>query len=159
MSNIIIKDLRQNLINFLRTIDNKRNLFQLTKNNCSEISRYIWIDMIEKYWEHIKPFILKGSVPVINETITHDLLWFYWNGKIIIVDPTIWQFYPNKHSIFILQSEWDLDVVINLLKIKYWFNNWKLSEYLDISMAKEKLEWKRMIKNNIEEQFPLIKKI
>ncbi|EKE27424.1 MAG: hypothetical protein ACD_3C00208G0001 [uncultured bacterium (gcode 4)] len=148
-----LQKIKNDLLSFLRNIGKNRTLFQITKDNCSEISRYFWVEMIKKYWVQLKPFILKWTVIINKENIVHDILWFYWQEEIIIIDPTIWQFYPKSRSILVLETERGINDCIRLINLKYK-SNWEVSENLDISMKREMNEWIEMIKGNIEEQFP-----
>lgn len=148
MNQFELDEIQKDLVNLLRTFDTQKSLSQICKDNCSEISRYFGVELIDKYWDWIKPFILKGSIILKNKNIDHDILGFHWNNSIIIIDPTIWQLYEDINSIFILETEWNIKDYIDLLKIKYW-TNWKLSEYLDESMEQEKEEWKKIIIENI----------
>lgn len=144
----ILKDIKSDLLIFLRNIDNKKNLYMLTKDSCSEISRYIWVKILEKYWNKFQTFIIKGTIKINKKNIIHDVLGFHLNNKIFIIDPTIWQFYPKKRNIVILESEENINKTITKINLIYWYN-WKISEYLNLNMINEIPIWIKIIKENI----------
>lgn len=147
-TNKLIQTIQKDLIKFLRWFDKYLSLSKITKDNCSEISRYIWVEITEKYWANTNPFILKWHIIINDKKVIHDILGFYYENIIHIIDPTIRQFFPRKRSIYVLSSKESFEETIDLLNNKYWWD-WKVSERLYIKMKAEKQERFEMVKMNI----------
>ena len=66
---------------------------------CSELSCLVacWLNELDEFNYHI---ILKGD-KVCNTDKSHDILASTQSDKVYLIDPTIWQFFPNENSILI----------------------------------------------------------
>ncbi len=115
---------------------------------CSEMARLV-ASWISEYEKSARFFILKGD-EVCKTKRSHDVLVLIMkNGEAYLIDPTVWQFFPQEKSILVGKSD-SLENLIVMAKTKYG-GNWKVGEELkDISHEEEK-EWLRIIKKNIEE--------
>ncbi|NIA02548.1 MAG: hypothetical protein GWP15_04130, partial [Nitrospirae bacterium] len=99
----------------------------LLEYSCSELSRLVasWIKESEK---NIHCFILKGD-DVCGTQKSHDILVVIdENNKIYVIDPTIWQFFPDEKSILIGKFN-SLNASIIATEEKYG-GGWKISEDL-----------------------------
>lgn len=118
---------------------------------CSELSRLVpcWINENDESYQHT---ILKGK-NVCNTTKSHDILACSQNNRVYLIDPTIWQFFPNKNSIFIGEYSSINNAIVMITK-KY-SGNWKKSETLKNISLEEKIKLLKIVKKNINE---LVKK-
>lgn len=120
----------------------------LLEDCCSEISRLVasWIQNQDKS-NHV--FILKGT-NVLNTQKSHDILAIISpNQDVFIIDPTIWQFFPNKQSILINVFK---DIDEGLIEIKKLYNGiWSISEELDRISPVEQTKYKEVISEIVKE--------
>lgn len=119
----------------------------LLEDSCSELSRLvaIWICEDDK---SIRQIILKGG-NVCNKNKSHDILASTKNSKVYLIDPTIWQFFPNENSILIGEYPSLEESIIAAAK-KYG-GYWKISEEVKEISSEEKDELLKIIKENIQE--------
>lgn len=119
----------------------------LLEDSCSELSRLVasWINENDKSSHQV---ILKGD-NVCGTNKSHDILASIKNGKVYLIDPTIWQFFPNEDSILIGEYT-SLDEAIAAATKKYG-GNWQKSEDLKEISSKEKNELLEIIKDNTKE--------
>lgn len=112
---------------------------------CSELSRLMscWLNELDEFEHQI---ILKG-VKIFNTNKSHDILASCQNGKVYLFDPTIWQFFPDKESIFVGQYP-TINEALAAATNKYG-GHWFESEKLCKISHEEKDEWLRIIKKNI----------
>lgn len=142
-----ITKIQKKLVVLFRSFDKKASLFILSKDNCSEVSR------IMGYWflkenKNLEVCILKGDNIKFGKNQAHDVLMVCDKNKIFLLDPTIWQFFKNKKSIF--WGEFDkMSDTFDFLKNKYG-GKWKISEVLKKEDIKEIKELKKIVKKNIE---------
>lgn len=114
---------------------------------CSELSRLVavWIREDDK---SSCQTILKGD-NVCNTSKSHDILANIKNGKVYVIDPTIWQFFPNEDSILI--GEYPSIGEAIAAAVKKYGGQWQKSEDLQEIAARENDEWLRIVKENIQE--------
>ena len=123
----------------------------LLEDSCSELSRLAasWMNENDK---SSRQAILKGD-NVCNTNKSHDILASIKNGKVYLIDPTIWQFFPDENSILIGEYT-SLDEAFAAVTKKY-SGNWQKSEDLKEISSKEKNELLEIIleiiKDNIKE--------
>lgn len=133
MNKSYINELEKHAKFILKTGNEKKPYWMLAKYNCSEVSRLLGIKVFCDLGEISKPFILKGSVTKngISKDNIHDILGFFDSAlnELILVDPTIWQFFPKKRSIFLGKFK-TLDEAI-LFTENLYEGKWNFSEYLD----------------------------
>ena len=93
---------------------------------------------------------LHDALPIsgLRNQNDHDILGFLdtKSDSYIIIDPTIWQFFPKKKSILLGKFKTQKEF-INFLPA-YYGGDWQLSEYIDESMKKDVSGWKEIIKEN-----------
>ena len=116
-------------------------LYVLTQDSCSEISRLLGL-WLRKKSSKAKIYIYKGKA----RGRSHDLLLVQEN-KIYVIDPTVWQFSPNKKSILILREDPIEDALTALSR--YYGEKWKLSENVRGCSSREIKKLENTIKENI----------
>lgn len=114
---------------------------------CSELSRLV-ASWIRENYKSSRQIILKGE-NICNTNKSHDILASIENGKVYLIDPTIWQFFPNEDSILIGEY-FSIDEAIAAITRKYG-GYWQKSEDLKIISSEEKDEWLKIVKENIKE--------
>lgn len=114
---------------------------------CSEISRLItkWIWNYDKSY---KFYILKGGCVMGNE-ISHDILVVEKDDTYLIIDPTIWQFFPNAKTIAVYQGT-SLERGISNISRKYKCT-WVLGMQEEIPDKKLQIEYLRIINSIIDD--------
>lgn len=119
----------------------------LLEDCCSELSRLVasWISKDDK---SIRQVILKGE-NVCKKNKSHDILASIKNDRVYLIDPTIWQFFPDENSILIGEYA-SLEESIVAATKKYG-GHWKISEELKEVSSEEKDELLKTIKENIQE--------
>ena len=144
MEKEIIKKIQKRVIKLLRKYSNKP-LYITSADNCSEIARLVGYWIFEKIPQS-KIFILKGK-KVKRTKKCHDILAVECKNSISLIDPTVWQFFRNKRSIFIKTTK---NMVNSLFEAnKIYGGNWKISETFKINDYK-KNDLEKMIASNIE---------
>jgi hypothetical protein len=146
MNNGMVQKIQERIIGLL-PIEGQDRPGVLLADNCSEISRLVagWIKTLSET-SHI--LILKG-INVCNTQKAHDILAVTINNQVYIIDPTIWQFFPEAKSILVCVSE-NINVALDKIKEIYG-GGWKESEeFAQIDKDKEK-EYLNIIYKNIYE--------
>jgi len=152
MNNDYIQTLQLFVTSLLREGNESKPLSSLAKYNCSEVSYLLGLKVIDDLGVVAKPFVLKGDVNkgVEHNDNIHDILGFYNQAtkKYVIVDPTIWQFYPEETSIFIGEYSSIDSATLNVSK--FYEGKWQLSYYIqDIDDNPDKC--KEIIRKNCKE--------
>lgn len=147
MNRFFVKKIQKRLIRLLKSFGNKP-LYSLSKDSCSEIARLVgcWVLLSLK---KSRVFIYKGDNVLNKRNKCHDLLVVERNSKFYLLDPSIWQFFKYRKSIFL--GEYGN---LNSLKSKLanvYRGSWKLSEVLGRNSCKNIKEWQQIIKANISE--------
>lgn len=129
-------------------VDKQSLIGILCNDSCSEISRLVasWIKETDKSSRFL---ILKG-INVCNTQKLHDILAVIAsNNDVYIIDPTIWQFFPEKKSILLFISN-NLDKALEKITELYG-GKWQVSEEIfQVSSANQK-EYLGIISQNISE--------
>lgn len=128
--------------------DKKYSIGLFCRDSCSEMSRLVasWVQDIDKT-THLS--ILKG-VNVCGSKKSHDILAVTdSNNNVYMIDPTIWQFFPDEKSILIGKYT-SIDEAIIAVSKKYG-GKWQKSEDLKETTSADKIEWLKIIKENSEE--------
>lgn len=146
MNKKFINTMQKRIVKFLKGEKNIP-LYLLSHDNCSEVSRLVgcWI---LKEMENTEIFILKGRNILDRKNKEHDILAIKDSDNIYLIDPTVWQFFKNKRSIFIGISK-NIDDSLNLVK-KTYKGIWKVSEKLENADCAQKKEWEKIISENIK---------
>ncbi len=120
-------------------------LWVVSEFSCSEMSRYIGYHVLNDL-RSAKAYILKGN---ISKSLSHDILLIETEGKFTLIDPTIWQFFKNKKSIFV-DDYCDLESAVVGAK-KVYTGDWSISEELNKGTLKREVpEMLNIINKNIK---------
>lgn len=119
----------------------KKPLHVCAKDNCSEASRLVAI-WIKRKFKNAQLFILKGQY---NPKKYHDILVVQLADAFYLIDPSVWQFFKTKRSMFMGQFD-SMAVVFSYAK-KTYGGTWKSQEHLKNFREEKKLI--KMIKNNL----------
>jgi len=140
-----IRQIQKKVVELLHENNNKP-LYITSVDNCSEVVRLVGCWIFEKLPQS-KIYILKGK-NIQNTRRCHDILAVEYNRNINLIDPTVWQFFKNKKSIFIKT----IDNLANSLfeANKIYGGKWKISEILKASNCR-KSKLKKIIASNIKE--------
>jgi len=119
----------------------------LLENSCSEVSRLV-ADWIKNDLGSYKINILKGD-NVYGTDKSHDILEIKMGDEIVVLDPTIWQFFPEADSILVSLSDSE-DKSLEQIQEKYG-GKWSVSEKFTGLGKAEREEYLRIIAQNINE--------
>lgn len=146
MNNKYFKGIQNRILELLPKEKRKEKAL-LLEDCCSELSRLVasWISEND---ESSSQAILKGD-NVRDTKKSHDILASIKNGRVYLIDPTIWQHFPNENSILVGEYS-SIDKAISAAANKYG-GTWKKSESLKKISSKEEYELMRTINNNIKE--------
>lgn len=119
----IISNIQDRLIKLLTNTG--KVIKEASIDNCSEVSRLVAI-WIFNQMPNVNIKILKGD-NVLNTTKSHDILTVFYEDKIFILDPTIFQFEDVQNILM-----FELDKTSDYLSIvqKRYGGDWKVSENL-----------------------------
>jgi len=131
-----IYNLQKYAVSILKEGNEAKSLWMLAKYNCSEVSWLVGLKVLGDLGPTARPFILKGDVnnsDFEKEENLHDILGYFdpISKKYIVVDPTIWQFYPRRRSIYVGAFSSLRDAIKEISKI--YAGDWPLSYYVDES--------------------------
>lgn len=140
MDEKLLDKIQKSVIDLLRTLSDDLQI--AAKDQCSEISRLVgcWI-LNESSDYNIR--ICKGKLP---DGIAHDVVVAGKDDSLLLIDPTIWQIFPDSKSIFI-GSPQNISEAIDILEQKYG-GKWKVSESLEKCDEKYQQELLGIIKSN-----------
>ena len=93
-----IRQIQRKIVQLLHKNNNKP-LYVTSVDNCSEVARLAGCWIFEKL-PLAKIYILKGK-NILKTKRCHDILAVDYSENITLIDPTVWQFFKNKKSIFI----------------------------------------------------------
>jgi len=147
MDQNLIKKIQRQIIQLLPTNLQKQPGILLT-DSCSEVSRLVanWIKILDK---SSQIFIIKG-ISVCGTKKAHDILAVITvNNQVYIIDPTIWQFFPQAKSILVFILK-DINLALDRIKEMYggqWSKNEKFIQ-LDKNDEKKYLD---IVSQNIHE--------
>lgn len=145
MEKEIIRQIQRKTVELLRK-NTKKPLSITSVDNCSEVSRLVGCWILEKL-PQVKIYVLKGT-HVQNTKRCHDILAVEYNKMIDLIDPTVWQFFKNKKSIFIKTTD---NLPNSLFEAnKFYGGKWIISETLKMNTCKINT-FKKIIAANIEE--------
>lgn len=153
MEDQYISELQKYATDILENGNHGKPLWMLSKWNCSEVSRIVGLKVLSDLGVSSKPFILKGNVTFtgLAEENHHDILGFLdsKSKRYILVDPTIWQFFPKKKNILL----GEFSSVNDIFKFicEYYGGDWKVSEEIDRTLEKEVAGYYKIIKLNCDQ--------
>jgi len=129
----------------LDLVPNKSGIY--LKYCCSEISRLI-IKWLWDYNKSYKFYILKGFC-VMGGKMSHDILAIEEDNGYLIIDPTIWQFFPDASTILVYEGS-SLDAGIDKIKNKYNCT-WVLEKQEKVPSTLEQKKQLEIINSNIND--------
>ena len=147
MDKNVIKKIQEKIIELL-PVGQRNQPGILLADSCSEISRLVasWIKTLDKT-NHI--LIIKGF-DVCGTKKAHDLLAVITiNNQVYIIDPTIWQFFPQVKSILVFILD-DIDIALDKIKAMYGGQWLKSEEFIQLD-KKEEEKYLDIISQNIRE--------
>jgi hypothetical protein len=133
MDTITKKKIQKEVISLL-TSSGKKSLYILSKDCCSEMSRLVGYRIMDSN-PKTETLIIKG---VLTNNKQHDILVVKEGDLFSLIDPTIWQFYKNKKTIF-LGTFKDVTGIFKFTE-KFYGGKWSLSENLKRSDSKKEQE-------------------
>lgn len=146
----------QNKILALLNRYGKAPLNILAQDTCSEVSRLVggWIKKSDSL---ARIFVLKGE-KINNTDRSHDILAIFIDKKVAILDPTVWQIFPEAKDIFFGDFN-NINEATLQIKKKYG-GDWKLNEEIkkDIN-NKAQQELEKIIGEIVKENLAEYKKM
>lgn len=146
MNTINIEKIQNQILELLPS-DERQQKALLLADSCSELSRLVasWLSEIDDSTSQI---ILQGD-NVCNTNKSHDILASINNGLVFLIDPTVWQFFPDANSILI--GEYPSLAEAMAAAAKKYGGKWHQSEELKNISSEDKDLWLQIIKANIKE--------
>jgi hypothetical protein len=117
---------------------------------CSEISRLV-ASWIKKEKASSQVLILKGE-GIKKTDRKHDIIAIIEKGKVFIIDPTIWQIFPNENISVGLYD--NLEKALRGVTKKYG-GFWKVSEEIKNVSRRDQIEWKKIILDIVQENIKI----
>lgn len=138
----ILKQIEERVIELLSENPGP-SLTESSKDNCSEMSRLVgcWI---QEQKPEAAMTILKGE-DVCGRHTAHDLLAVTLKKTTYLLDPTIWQFFPDSQSILVGEGR-SLADAFELAKNQYG-GTWVLSEEFDANAYSQDTLQEIILKN------------
>lgn len=110
-------------------VGSKRPFDLLVEDTCSEVSRLVACWVLSDF-PNVKTSIAKGENLQDNIEHNHDVL-LIEDESITIIDPTIWQIFPEKRNIFVGETN-SIEEALSVLKKRY-SGSWKISEIITLT--------------------------
>jgi len=148
MNEDLIKKIQKQIAELLPP-EQQNKLGALLADSCSEVSRLTagWIKNLD---ETDQIAILKGS-NIFNSNKSHDLLAVTaTNNQIYIIDPTVWQFFPQATSILMFVEN-DMISVLQKLE-KMYSGQWAESEKFVSLNKNDEIKYLDIIYQNTQSQ-------
>jgi hypothetical protein len=115
-------EIQQWVVELLATLADDRQ--DAARDQCSEMTRLVACWILAKHPTY-RAVIAKGE---FFDSSAHDILVVQTPERLIAIDPTVWQFYPESSSIFVGVADTMSDL-LDLLVDKYG-GSWDESEEL-----------------------------
>lgn len=147
MSEDIIKKVQERVTQLL-PVGQRNQPGVLLADSCSEVSRLTagWIKEIDK---STRILVIKGA-NVCDTKKAHDILAvIIQNNQVYIIDPTIWQFFPQAKSILVFISE-NIDTALEKIKKMYGGQWMKSEKFIQMDKNEEK-KYLDIINQNVRE--------
>lgn len=125
----IFREIQKRAVALYKRHSNKP-LCIVSQDCCSEMTRLIGCWVSPRYPE-ARMYILKGK-NVMYSKKSHDVLILEHNNSWYLIDPTIWQFFPLKRSIYRGRFATQNDLVA-FVKGMYR-GTWSISENVDVKL-------------------------
>ena len=143
MNKKIIKKAKEYALHLLE-YTGRKPLYIICKDSCSEVSRLLAV-WFRNEMPRAKIYIAKGKI----RSRAHDLIIINDAEGVSIIDPTIWQFFKHKRSIFVGKTETVGEALHKLAAI--YGGKWKIYERITKYSKKELFKIKRTIADNINQ--------
>lgn len=143
----LIEKTQEQIIHLL-PIDQQNQPGILFADSCSEVSRLVagWIKALN---ELSRVLIMKG-IDVCGTKKAHDILAVITaDNQVYVIDPTIWQFFPQAKSILLFVVS-DINLALDKIKAMYG-GQWSESEELIRMDKNEEKKYLDIISQNIRE--------
>ncbi|MEK9167640.1 MAG: hypothetical protein AAB613_02770 [Patescibacteria group bacterium] len=140
MDEELLEKIQKSVTDLLQTLSDDLQI--AAKDRCSEVARLAGCWILNENPEY-KIQICKGR---LSDELSHDILIAEKDNSLFLIDPTIWQIFPESKSILIGSSQ-NVSGAINTLKEKYG-GTWKISESLEKCNEKYQQELLGIIKSN-----------
>ncbi|MBU1017521.1 hypothetical protein KKA33_00650 [Patescibacteria group bacterium] len=147
MNKDIIKKIQKQIIQLL-PVGQRNQPGILLADSCSEVSRLVagWIKILDK---SNRVLIIKG-INVCGTQKAHDILAVMTiSNQVYIIDPTIWQFFPQAKSISVFILD-DINTALTKIKTMYGGQWSKNEEFIWMDKGEEK-KYLDVISQNIRE--------
>lgn len=142
MNKNIVKNAKRYILHLLR-YDRRSPLYIICKDTCSEVSRLLGI-WFRKRMPRANIYITKG----VSKKLAHDLILIQEDEVIFIIDPTVWQFFKYKKSIFINKVKTIKEALDRLGDI--YGGKWKISEHIIRYSQNDILKLQSILKKSTE---------
>jgi hypothetical protein len=147
MDNFAIQRIQQRVFGLLPESD-RSLLGTLLRDSCSEVARVV-ADWIREVEPSSRLMILNG-INVCGTTRSHDIVAVIdLGGNVSIIDPTIWQFFPEAESILVSRVS-DLGSAVEKIETKYG-GNWAISEEFSKLSKEDEEKYRAIIVQNAQE--------
>ncbi len=145
--NELIEKIQKQIIGLL-PVDQQDRPGILLSDSCSEASRLVggWIKKLD---ESSRILIIKG-IDVCDTQKAHDILAVITtDNQVYVIDPTIWQFFPEAKSILVFVAD-DINIALDKIKTTYGGQWSESEEFIKIDKDEEK-KYLDIISQNIRE--------
>lgn len=124
MNDLTRQEIQQWVEGLLSTLADDRQ--DAARHQCSELSRLVGNWVLTRHTA-AQVRIAKGE---FFDSSAHDVLLVEVEGRHTAVDPTVWQFFPDRESIYVAAAA-STDELLTLLTAKYG-GTWAVSEELSV---------------------------
>jgi len=147
MDQKLIKKLQRQIIKLLPAgLQNQPSI--LLTDSCSELSRLV-ANRIKILDKSSQIFIIKG-IRVCGTKKAHDILAVITvNKEVYIIDPTIWQFFPQAKSILVFILD-DINIALDKIKTMYGGRWSKNEKFIQLNKNEER-KYLDIVSQNIHE--------
>jgi hypothetical protein len=118
------------------------NLQVAAKDQCSEMARLVGCWVLDEHPEY-KVQVCKGT---FSDESAHDILVVEDGEVLFLIDPTVWQKFPESENIFVGSAD-SMQGVVSLIEKKYG-GTWKISEIMQKCDKNYQQELLAIVKNN-----------
>lgn len=139
-----MEEIQGRVINFLKNLSNDLQI--AAKDQCSEVARLVGYWILDEHPEY-KVQICKGE---LSDGLAHDILVINDGKTLSLIDPTIWQIFPESKDIFVGSVD-NMQEALSLLNERY-NGSWKTSEDLYKCGDDSQKKLLAIIKNNRQER-------
>jgi len=147
MTKKFFKKIQKRVIDLLKS-KNKKPLYVLAKDNCSEMSRLVAFWMLKEH-PKLKISVLKGKDVFGIKKRCHDILMVEDDNMFYLIDPTVWQFLKYKRNIVMTEKKSEKDILTFTEEV--YKGKWKISKIIGEITKKEAEENEKIIKLNLAE--------